>query len=492
MRWNLFFHYLAVSLPVLSGVVLVPLYLAHVPLAMYGAWLATGNVLAWITIVDPGLSSVVQQRCAVAFGAGDKESLGGLLAASVVLSGLVAIVVLGLGMFVAELLGPAIVRGEGVDFATLRQACVLQAIGSALMMFSFGLAAFNLGIQASLGIGMVYVVSVVAGLVVTAVLLVADVGLISLPIGEIVRGAGLTIGNGSYIAWRLPGSGVRWRLSPSVIRSVLKLSAFTWLGRLAGVVTSSMDAIVLSSFAGVAAVPAYSLTKKSIEIGRGFLERPASAFAPAVASLVGAGQVGRAKEILIRLTRLMVWGLAMASAGLVTFNFAFVSLWVGPELFAGPLVGSVFVGSMAVSVVVTTFSTLCFALGNIRGNSVAGFVQAALTVAFALLATAVMGSLGLALAPAVAALLVGGWYYPRTFGRLLHLERADYQDLSREVGRAALAAGVTVVVFSFLPVRTWVALSLLAIGFVATFALALALLSPPFREEVRGMRTLLS
>ena len=470
-RWNLLFHYVAVSFPIVSGVVLVPLYLQHVPLALYGAWLASGNILAWITVVDPGIASVVQQRCAVAFGAGDRERLGALLTAAVVLSAAVSMSVLVLGVAFAALIGPGFVDGESIDLPVLKDACALQAVGSALMAFSYGIAAFNIGMQASLGIGIVYVVSVSAGLVATALLLVADAGLIALPIGEVVRGLGLTLGNGAYLTWRLAGSGISWRLSSSVIGSILKLSAFTWLGRVGGIVTSSMDAIVLSAVAGPAAVPAYSLTKKTVEISRGFLERPAAAVAPVVASLVGAGQVGRARHSLLRLIRLMVWGLAMASSGLITFNAAFVSLWVGPELFAGPLIGGLFVGSMAVSVVATALSALCFALGNIRGNSLVSFAQAALTLALAVLGARHMGALGLALAPALATLVLGGWYYPRTFGRLLHLERVDYVNITREVVRGGLAAGATVALFAPVPAPTWLSLSLLSMLFVATFCL---------------------
>ena len=74
-QWHLFFQYSAIILGIVSGIILIPLYLKFIPLDLYGAWLATGNILAWITIIDPGLSSVMQQKIAVAFGSKKKDEV---------------------------------------------------------------------------------------------------------------------------------------------------------------------------------------------------------------------------------------------------------------------------------------------------------------------------------------------------------------------------------------------------------------------------------
>ena len=67
--WNLFFHYVAIGMMFLNGVVLVPLYLARIPLETYGYWMATGNILAWLSLVDPGFSAIIHQREATSYGA---------------------------------------------------------------------------------------------------------------------------------------------------------------------------------------------------------------------------------------------------------------------------------------------------------------------------------------------------------------------------------------------------------------------------------------
>src|SRR3989339_378218 len=85
-KWNLFFHYASIGLMMISGVILVPLYLKFISIGLYGAWLATGNVLMWLTALDPGLSTVIQQRVGAAYGNKDISAIGRTIPGGVALA----------------------------------------------------------------------------------------------------------------------------------------------------------------------------------------------------------------------------------------------------------------------------------------------------------------------------------------------------------------------------------------------------------------------
>jgi len=51
-----------------KGVVLVPLYLHKFGVDVYGAFLASANVIGLIGVVDFGISAVLYQRLAAAWG----------------------------------------------------------------------------------------------------------------------------------------------------------------------------------------------------------------------------------------------------------------------------------------------------------------------------------------------------------------------------------------------------------------------------------------
>ena len=107
-QWELFFQYLTIPLGMVSGIVLVPMYLKYIPQDVYGAWLATGNVLAWLTISDPGLSGVLRQRIAASYGRGDVTSIGEIISSGLMITcGVTAVLVmagLGLGLALPSLL----------------------------------------------------------------------------------------------------------------------------------------------------------------------------------------------------------------------------------------------------------------------------------------------------------------------------------------------------------------------------------------------------
>ena len=46
----------------MGGIILVPIYLVYIPKDLYGYWLATGNILTIISLLDPGIGGVVTQK----------------------------------------------------------------------------------------------------------------------------------------------------------------------------------------------------------------------------------------------------------------------------------------------------------------------------------------------------------------------------------------------------------------------------------------------
>ena len=82
----------------IQGLLLIPLYLSFIPIKIYGAWLASGNILAWISAIDPGLTIVLQQQTSTFYGAGKLKKVGKLICSGFILSCLILIITLSLGL----------------------------------------------------------------------------------------------------------------------------------------------------------------------------------------------------------------------------------------------------------------------------------------------------------------------------------------------------------------------------------------------------------
>ena len=69
--------YLGAALTIVKGIFLVPLFLRVFGIELYGAFLASANVVGLLGIVDLGVSSVLAQRLAETWGARDRAQFLG-------------------------------------------------------------------------------------------------------------------------------------------------------------------------------------------------------------------------------------------------------------------------------------------------------------------------------------------------------------------------------------------------------------------------------
>ncbi|MGV8059920.1 MAG: lipopolysaccharide biosynthesis protein [Smithellaceae bacterium] len=419
----------------------------------------------------------------MAYGKGDLQELSALLTGGVALSGLISLLVIITGFVSSTFLINVLNLRTTTDSVIVKQAFILAVVGSAFMIFSFGLTAFNQGLQSSFGIGLVFVVTMIAGLAITVILLYKGVGLLALPIGSIVRGVGLTLGNVAYLLWRSINDKMRYRVSFKGIFDLAKLSSFTFLGRGAGVIAANLDAFVLTRYLSPEIAAAFVLTRKAPDTSRMLLERPAVAFMPAVSSLVGAGDMERAKVVLLRLLRMILWLMGLIAGGFFLFNDAFVSLWVGPKLFAGQTINLIIVLALILSVLMNSLGNLCFSLGNIKGNSLATLLQGIIAIPLMILGARHWGMVGVALAPVIAMLAVSFWYYPMTFSRLLKINKKDFITTGCEFTFASLATITAVVTLSWFQVQSWETFIFAIVSFCIVYTICLIILSPLFRSE---------
>ena len=118
--------------------------------------------------------------------------------------------------------------------------------------------------------------------------------------------------------------------------------------------------------------------------------------APAVAHIVGAGEVEQKRGVLLRFTALASWTIFLTSAGFASLNHAFVKLWVGERFFAGATVNSVLVANSVMLAIVGTMSVLTFALGNIKNSTLISGFQSIFSpqtwLAFGIAVVAVVGA----------------------------------------------------------------------------------------------------
>ncbi len=485
--WNLVFHYASFLLVVVSGIVMVPLYLAHIPASLYGGWLAASNVLMWITVVDPGISTIVMQRVATAYGARDSNAIYALSSGGILLAAASGLLVIVAGELVAPRVAEWVRLSDDASRGALKEAFLIAVCGSALTVTSYTFTAIGQGLQSTFGVGIVFLVASIASLVSTAWLVLRGYGLSAIAVGFVIRGAMLLLGNAIYLYWRFRWEFGGFQFSANKVRELFSVSRFQLLSQAGNVIGNQIESIVVARAFGPEVVTTFVLSKRGPDTLRMIAERPSVAFMPAIAHVRGAGDLSTARNALARLTRYVVWVSGLLMGGFAAFNDDFVRLWVGSQFFVGHGVNAIFCGGVFVLALSRSFSNYYQALGGLKESNIAIFLESVLCMGFMLVGATYFGLAGVALAPIVAASAISGWYFPKRVGRLLGVERAEALALLREMVVVTIIAVIIAAGAALLRPDGWMAFSLQVVSFSCLYAIALFIFSEGVRSECRAV-----
>jgi O-antigen/teichoic acid export membrane protein len=419
---------------VVQGLVLVPLYLRHLGAGTYGAWAASGDVLAWLSVLQMGVAGVGTQRMAAAHGRGDDAGVAGWFGTGVLVQAALAAVLFA----AALLLSPFVPRWVGAEpDVPLAGAFAVAGAATALGLMADVAATLALALQRTVFLAAAAVAAGVAGIAATVVLLLEGWGVWALALGMLARTGLLLLATGAHAAWvlrhtlRMPA-----RVRPAVARELRGLSGAVLLTLVGNAAAGRSDAVLVALFFGPRAVAAYVLTRRAADLISMFLARLGGAVYPGFAHLVGGGEHARAAAVLGQVARAYFWMAGPAVALYVALNRTFVALWVGPGQFAG--VGVTLLAGLNVLVVGWAALVLYLngAAGNIERNGRVIFVEAAARIGVALVLLRWWGLPGLPLAGAATA-AVSSWVALRWLAR-----RLDQPAIALPRGPVALSAAL--------------------------------------------------
>jgi O-antigen/teichoic acid export membrane protein len=488
---NLCFQAYSVGIAIVSGVLLVPLYLRHIPSGLYGAWQASGNVLMWMTMLDPGLSAVLQQRVAESYGAKDTKAVSEWIASGLWITAGIVLLLFVVGMTCSVFLGSWMNLPSGVDQHQLSSAFRWSVAGNALMILSFSVTSANQGLQSGMGIGLIYVGVTMLRLVLVLVLVTSGFGLYAIAVPSVAMGLLLFMGSYAYMRRRLQREDIPFTWTPRRLKALGALLSVTSLGRCATLVANNVDLFLVARILGPESVNVLRLTRTAPEMSRMLVERPIAAVQPSLSHLLGSGGTDRAREILLRMLRLIVWLLGLLIGGFVVFNRDFMRLWVGEAFYAGTSINLLLVAAFLVSVGTSMLSNLCFSAGEIRGTSLAGFAQVFLYLPMLWAGGHWFGMTGIVAAGLASTALTQGWYLPRAFVRIYNVTRGDRTQFLRAALPAVVAAALPAASLGHRQATTWPVFVLWVVAFAAGYGTILLLLCTAAREEFRHASTAL-
>ena len=483
----MFFGYFGIVYAVVSGVFFVPLYLKNIPLDLYGAWLASGNILFWLSAIDVGLTNVVMQRVGAAYGREDLGVTGAYLASGLIIAIGISVIILLVGILFSFYLPEILDLSASRSNYLLQRAFMLAVVGTSLTFLGFSIASLNSGLQGSIGVGVVSVLSLASSLIIILFGIMSGLGLYAIAMGVFVRGIILLTGNLTYLVWRKSSEKIPLMINRRYFQDLTNMLGYGSFGTIGFTFSERMDAFLMTKFLGPEVTPMLILTRRGPDVAVMVLGRPGNAFAPTIAHLAGEGDWVKAKKILSRFLRFIIWGVGISVAGFMALNEEFVTLWVGSELYAGDSVNFAIVVLLLIGLPIRNMAVLCTAMGDIKGIAVVEFIRGIVTLFYMIVGINYLGILGAALAPILAMLTVTIFYVPRSFINILQLNASDIKAITNEL---VLVSAIGFGLGQFLPllsITSWLGLLANSLLIIICYFILLMITSNEFRREIKQL-----
>jgi len=397
-----------------ANFIAVPFILRFTSSSLYGFWVATLSVLGFLALTDLGLGISLTRLIA---GSDRKEEgtgdPGGVVSTAFYAFCVVGLLFLGLGLGMAPYIPGwfKISPGDAGDVVTAYKIAIFSGAIS-LPLSTFGSILF--GFQKMAVGNTIRNVFSVTSVVLLIGLLFLNVGLVALPLSTLFTVVTVGLGNFIYVRKNYPKARVCFPLANKKdLKRLISFGGYFQLGRIANIVTSSTDSMVIAGVLGATHVTPYSVTSKlPVTFNTTVATKVPIAVFPAIAQMYAQGEEGKVRASFLRLAEYSIRFAVIGCAVTLLANQQFVSLWVGPSYFGGVALNLVFTYWVLQSTLIHGIGVVVYAIGDMRNWVFMSIAEAALNLVFSLLLVTPLGLVGVALGTSIGKTLTTGWYTP--------------------------------------------------------------------------------
>jgi O-antigen/teichoic acid export membrane protein len=464
------FGYTSLLVALARNMAFVPLYLHRIPLAEYGAWLATGGALALILINDYGLSGVVTQRISTRFGAGKLKSLGALVGSALAIGALLALLLTGISFACVPFL-PGLQTLSETEAKTVVSCFQIAIAANALGIMGTTAISVLRSLQLAVLSGSIALAADLANVAITLFGLFAGHGLYAIAVGILVRSAILAVASICGV-WFVCLHGLNSKLvvAGNDVLNLLAESSHFFLSSIAMKLQAQANVFFVALVLGPVSAGIYSLTVRAHETVLLLVAQINGALVPSITHLFGSGEVARFRSVILRVLvsigALTAFALTMA----VILDFGFLRLWVGQYAFGGQYLSVLMAIALFVSAIGYVAYDALLAQGRFR--LVSSLFVATSVLQVVLLASQIHRGLWFAPMSGLITACVWGSAFWRHLAIEQKINRAEivglFMDFARIAGVSAVVA--TGFVLFYPAPRSWIALAtegLLSVGCLA-------------------------
>ncbi|CAN5704316.1 hypothetical protein BH24ACI5_BH24ACI5_19280 [soil metagenome] len=468
------------------GLWLTPFLLWRLGAHDYGLWLIATQLIAYLTLLDVGVLALLPRDTAYATG-----RAGGVASASELPE------VIGRTARIVLWQMPLIAVAAGIAWWVLPVSWQPLRVPLGLLLAAFVLTyplrifqATLQGLQDLTFVGSVQFFAWLLGTALTVYLVITGWGLAALAGGAMITQLTSLGVCGYRVATRFPAVLPRRipRLEWPATMAHLQRALWVSVSQVAQVLLYATDLLIVAWIFGPVTVVPYACTQKLISVLSNQPQILAQVAAPGLSELRMGASRARLFSVTSSLSLALMLGSGAVFVVVLAVNRAFVSWWVGADLYGGAVLTGLFAVAMLVRHWNTALVYSLFSFGHERRISITTVVDGAVTLALSLVLARVIGVAGVPLGFLAGALLVSVPANIRALARDTGVTPLEFASaLTPWAVRVALI--VPVAVGSNLLVRSSSLLTVAAVAAVMGAAYAAIMLPialrPPLGEYVR-------
>lgn len=395
---------------IVNGIIMVPIYFKFMHVSTYGAWLATGNVVAMFGLIESGFASVITQKMSVAIAEKDDKKFLQLAGANIYTALLMAATLFLLGLSISPFIADWINADDNIK-QPITIAYNVSLISAAISLIVSLIGAFPQVWQETKTIGTIATIVNILGIVSLVIYLYLGFGVVSLALGYVTRATLNLLGQGSWIfmKWRKLNLS-RPTFNLSVIKELMKDCFYPFLSKISGVIMGNSQSFIIALFINPTLAVIYDITSKIAVVSCNFVNMVNGSFFALFSLTFASKNKSKINNLIQRVSLFFLTVLFSALLYSLVFTKPFVHFWVGLDKYGGNLLLAFIVIAMMITQLKQYYNNLLYTGGLINKSAKLDVVSMILYVLVLLAIVKSAQIYAIPIATFVSGVIFIGWY----------------------------------------------------------------------------------
>lgn len=367
--FNFLFNSFNAIIMIVNGIVMVPIYFYFMSVSTYGAWLATGNVVAMLGLIESGFASVITQKMSVSIINNEnvqfRKQAGANIITALLFASVIFIAGIAISPFVADW-----VKVEPDDRGAIKYAYIIALVSSCISLMVSLFSAFPQVWQDTKAVGLIITISNLIAIGALVLFLLLGFGVVSIALSYLVRALLNLSLQGSWIirSWHRRGL-MKPLFDFSAVKDLFKACVYPFLSKLSGVLMGNSQSFIIAHFMNPTLAAVYDITTKVCGVACTFVSQTNGSFFALFSLTMATKDKNRIDDMFRKTSTFFFVTLLAVGLFSVCFSEPIIRYWVGLDKYGGTLLLIVAVIAKLISQIRSYFNNIIYTGGLINKSA---------------------------------------------------------------------------------------------------------------------------